>query len=347
MKLTTPIDIPVSPWHIGYEDHILLLGSCFADEMAKQMQERYLSVVSNPFGTLYNPLSIANAINLPMEIGNNQSQITSLPSGWRIALTWQSEQPEQRGASLQPERSGVGFPIFNYNGLYHSMYHHGSFSRPTREETEQAVLASIEAMQKALNEASVIIVTFGTAWVYEMPADPLNPSSSHPFIVANCHKLPDSYFTRRRLTVEEIVAAWEPIIARYPDKHWLFTVSPIRHIKDGLHENQLSKATLLMAIDQLTNTQSQITSLPSREGSGVGFYFPSYELLLDELRDYRFYAEDLVHPSATAVKYIWERFVQTFCTPQTQNELNLKHKQWKATQHRPLHAYDGIRENDQ
>ena len=109
MKLTTPIDIPVSPWHIGYEDHILLLGSCFADEMAKQMQERYLSVVSNPFGTLYNPLSIANAINLPMEIGNNQSQITSLPSGWRIALTWQSERPEQRGASLQPERMGVGF----------------------------------------------------------------------------------------------------------------------------------------------------------------------------------------------------------------------------------------------
>ena len=311
MKLTTPIDIPVSPWHIGYEDHILLLGSCFADEMAQQMQERYLSVVSNPFGTLYNPLSIANAINLPLEIGNNQSQIA------------------QRASNIKSA-------IFNYNGLYHSMYHHGSFSRPTREETEQAVLASIEAMQKALNEASVIIVTFGTAWVYEM-VNSTCPNSK--WLVANCHKLPDSYFTRRRLTVEEIVAAWEPIIARYPDKHWLFTVSPIRHIKDGLHENQLSKATLLMAIEQITNTQSQIGLRSS--------YFPSYELLLDELRDYRFYAEDLVHPSATAVKYIWERFVQTFCTTQTQNELILKHKQWKATQHRPLHAYDGIRENDQ
>ena len=278
MKLTTPIDIPVSPWHIGYEDHILLLGSCFADEMAKQMQERYLSVVSNPFGTLYNPLSIANAINLPMgvksEIGNSKSQITSLP------YTGEELCSIERPVDVCRTSSGVGFPIFNYNGLYHSMYHHGSFSRPTREETEQAVLASIEAMQKALNEASVIIVTFGTAWVYEMvngTPEMVNgtcpngksemvhgtcPNST--WIVANCHKLPDSYFTRRRLTVEEIVAAWEPIIARYPDKHWLFTVSPIRHIKDGLHENQLSKATLLMAIDQLTNTQSQIGNTQSQ-----------------------------------------------------------------------------------
>ena len=269
MKLQTIVDIKPSEWKIGYEDKILLLGSCFSDEIGERMEQCYLSVIRNPFGTLYNPLSIANAINL-------QS------------------------------------PIFNlqfHDGLWHSMYHHGSFSRSTKEEAEQAVRTSIETMQKALQEASVVIVTFGTAWVYEMNGE----------IVGNCHKLPENNFTRRRLSVEEIIAAWQPIITRYPDKHWLFTVSPIRHIKDGLHENQLSKATLLQAVEQL------------------GDYFPSYEIVLDELRDYRFYADDLVHPSSMAVNYIWERFVDTYCTNQTKNELVLQHKRWKHEHHRPLH----------
>lgn len=172
-------------------------------------------------------------------------------------------------------------------------------------------MQSVEKMQRALAEATVVIVTFGTAWVYEMGGQ----------IVGNCHKLPADTFTRRRLTVDEIVAAWQPIIDRYPDKHWLFTVSPIRHIKDGLHENQLSKATLLMAVEALTGAS----------------YFPSYEILLDELRDYRFYADDLVHPSSLAVNYIWERFVETFCTNGTRNQMQIEHKQWKFEHHRPLH----------
>ena len=278
MKLQTTIDVTPSPWKIGYEDKILLVGSCFADSIGQMMEQRGLQVTCNPFGTLYNPISIANALNL-------QS------------------------------------PIFNlqfHDGLWHSMFHHGSFSRPAKEETEQVVADSIETMQRALNEASVVIITFGTAWVYEMNGE----------VVGNCHKLPAERFTRRRLSVEEIVAAWQPILMRYPDKHWLFTVSPIRHIKDGLHENQLSKGTLLLAIEQLT--------LPFKEGQRVG-YFPSYEILLDELRDYRFYADDLVHPSSMAINYIWERFADTFCTPQTRNEMTLRLKDWKRSQHIPLH----------
>jgi len=267
MKLQTIVDIPASPWKIGYEDKLLLLGSCFSDEIGEQMAQRYLSVTCNPFGTLYNPLSIANAI-----------QMTELPE------------------------------LIEHDGLWHSMAHHGSFSRPSRQEAEQAVRASIETMQKALDEATVVIVTFGTAWMYEMNGE----------VVGNCHKLPEKTFTRRRLTAEEIISAWQPILAKYPDKHWLFTVSPIRHIKDGLHENQLSKATLLQAVEHL------------------GDYFPSYEIMLDELRDYRFYADDLVHPSSLAVNYIWERFVDAFCTPQTKNELVLQHKRWKHEHHIPL-----------
>ena len=225
-----------------------MLGSCFSDEIGEQMLQRYLNVTCNPFGTLYNPLSIANAINM-------------------------TEMPE----------------LVEHEGLWHSMAHHGSFSRANKDEAIEAVRGSIQTMRQALKKASVVIITFGTSWVYEM----------NGAIVGNCHKLPERCFTRRRLCAEEIVAAWKPILERYPDKKWLFTVSPIRHIKDGLHENQLSKATLLQAVEQL------------------GDYFPSYEIMLDELRDYRFYADDLVHPSSLAVNYIWERFVDTFCTNQT------------------------------
>jgi hypothetical protein len=251
------------------------------------MTQRALQVTCNPFGTLYNPLSIAQAINYQLPITNDQ------------------------------------LPLVEYEGLWHSMSHHGSFSRADKAEAEQAVRASIETMQQALHEATIVIVTFGTAWVYEMNGE----------IVGNCHKLPENNFTRRRLSVEEIVSAWKPILDRYPDKHWIFTVSPIRHIKDGLHENQLSKATLLQAIEQLIQLDNQSSNRQSFNRQ----YFPSYEIMLDELRDYRFYADDLVHPSSLAVSYIWERFIDTFCTPQTRNEMTLRLKQWKQSQHRPLH----------
>lgn len=280
MKLTTSIDIKPSAWKIGYEDRMLMLGSCFSDEIGEQMQHRHLPVTCNPFGTLYNPLSIAQAI-----------QLTELPE------------------------------LVEYEGLWHSMAHHGSFSHPAKEETETAVRASIEHMQQAFADATVVIVTFGTAWVYEKGGR----------IVANCHKMPEAWFTRRRLSVDEIVEAWRPILEQYPDKHWLLTVSPIRHIKDGLHENQLSKATLLMAVEKLRNTEYRVQN-PDRVT-----YFPSYEILLDELRDYRFYADDLVHPSSLAVNYIWERFADTFCTPQTRNQMQVEHKRWKFEHHRTLH----------
>ena len=283
MKLQTTVDIKPSEWKIGYGDKILMLGSCFSDEIGRQMEERKMAVTCNPFGTLYNPLSIANAI-------------------------------QTSAVSHQPS-------VVFYDGLWHSMAHHGSFSRATKEEAEKAVADSVEAMQRALDEATVVIVTFGTAWVYELSAISHQPS----VIVGNCHKMPEKWFRRRRLTIEEIVEAWQPILAQYPDKRWLFTVSPIRHVRDGLHENQVSKATLLMAVEAIRSQHSEVS------------YFPSYEILMDELRDYRFYADDLVHPSSMAVEYIWERFCETFCTPQTINAMHIAHKEWKFAHHRPLH----------
>lgn len=269
MKLYTSVDIAPSARQIGYGDKILLLGSCFADNIGAKFSEHYFQATINPFGTLYNPASIAAAIT---NVGNSQ--------------------------------------LVEHNGLWHSMMHHGAFSDKDKEQLIARCEQSRALLQRALMEASTVVVTFGTAWVYEM----------EDRVVANCHKLPANRFTRRCLTVNEIVEMWQPIVASMPDKHWIFTVSPIRHVKDGLHANQISKAILLQAVDQLGQS-----------------YFPSYEIMMDELRDYRFYAEDMVHPSAVAVEYIWQRFVDTYMNKDTQTEMRVLNQLWRDNQHRMLH----------
>ena len=269
MKLYTSVDIAPSARQIGYGDKILLLGSCFADNIGAKFAEHYFQATVNPFGTLYNPASIAAAIT---NIGNSQ--------------------------------------LVEHNGLWHSMMHHGAFSDKDKEQLIARCEQSRALLHSALMEASTVVVTFGTAWVYEM----------EDRVVANCHKLPANRFTRRCLTVNEIVEMWQPIVASMPDKHWIFTVSPIRHVKDGLHANQISKAILLQAVDQLGQS-----------------YFPSYEIMMDELRDYRFYAEDMVHPSAVAVEYIWQRFVDTYMNKDTQTEMRVLNQLWRDNQHRMLH----------
>ena len=269
MKLYTSVDIAPSARQIGYGDKILLLGSCFADNMGAKFAEHYFQATVNPFGTLYNPASIAAAIT---NVGNSQ--------------------------------------LVEHNGLWHSMMHHGAFSDKDKEQLIARCEQSRALLQRALMEASTVVVTFGTAWVYEMEGQ----------VVANCHKVPANRFTRRCLTVDEIVEMWQPIVASMPDKHWIFTVSPIRHVKDGLHANQISKAILLQAVDQLGQS-----------------YFPSYEIMMDELRDYRFYAEDMVHPSAVAVEYIWQRFVDTYMNKDTQTEMRVLNQLWRDNQHRMLH----------
>lgn len=181
-----------------------------------------------------------------------------------------------------------------------------------------------------VGDKDVVFVTFGTAWVY---IDKLRVESlefrgeSLAAVVDNCQKRPATDFIRYRLTVEDIVKAWRPILAKYSNKRFVFTVSPIRHKKDGLHENQISKGILLQAIDSLT----------SNSVSGLSSYFPSYEIMLDELRDYRFYAEDMLHPSVTAVEYIWERLADTYLYDSRTREIMQElHQYWLDCQHRML-----------
>lgn len=281
--LLTKVVVPNSGKKIGYDDKLLLLGSCFADNIGEKFGAHYFQMLSNPYGTLYNPASIA-AILSP--IANSQSPISNPP-------------------------------IIEWGGLWHSMLHHGSFSHSDRAQVLLHCEQSRELLHAFLQEATVVIVTFGTAWVYEYEGK----------VVSNCHKMPANRFVRRRLSVDEIVAMWQPLLEAMPDKHWIFTVSPIRHIKDGLHENQLSKAILLQAVEELVNKANS---------DKVG-YFPSYEILLDELRDYRFFAEDMVHPSPVAVEYIWQRFVDTYMTADTQNEMRTLYQLWRDRHHRFLH----------
>ena len=281
--LLTKVVVPNSGRKIGYDDKLLLLGSCFADNIGEKFGAHYFQMLSNPYGTLYNPASIA-AILSP--IANSQSPISNPP-------------------------------IIEWGGLWHSMLHHGSFSHSDRAQVLLRCEQSRELLRAFLQEATVVIVTFGTAWVYEYEGK----------VVSNCHKMPANRFVRRRLSVDEIVAMWQPLLQAMPDKHWIFTVSPIRHIKDGLHENQLSKAILLQAVEELVNKANS---------DKVG-YFPSYEILLDELRDYRFFAEDMVHPSPVAVEYIWQRFVDTYMTADTQNEMRTLYQLWRDRHHRFLH----------
>ena len=284
MELLTKVQINPSETKIGYQDKILLLGSCFADNIGEKFGEHYFQATVNPFGTLYNPASIMKAITLSFEHDNKHY-------------------------------------ILQHNGLWHSMMHHGSFSHPDKNELLSRYNESLTIMRNALQEASTIVVTFGTSWIYQMEG----------MVVANCHKIPAERFRRDCMTVDRIIDMWLPLLVQIPNKHWIFTVSPIRHIKDGLHANHLSKATLLQAIDTL------IVNARGLNPSSIYSYFPSYEIMLDELRDYRFYAEDMVHPSQVAVDYIWQRFVETYMTVDTQGEMRTLYQLWRDRHHRFLH----------
>ncbi len=286
MKLYTSVDIAPSSKKIAYNDKILLLGSCFADNIGAKFGEHYFQTTVNPFGTLYNPASIRRSIDLSLSRNNKHYML-------------------------------------QHNGLWHSMMHHGSFSHPDKDVLLARCEESQTLLRTALRDATTIIVTFGTSWVYRM---------DH-MVVANCHKMPAEQFNRHCMSAAEIIESWLPLLDQIPNKHWIFTVSPIRHIKDGLHANHLSKANLLQAIDVL------IANARDLNPTSTYSYFPAYEIMLDELRDYRFYAEDMVHPSQVAVDYIWQRFVDTYMTADTKNEMRTLHQLWCDRHHTLLHPH--------
>lgn len=283
MDFRTTIDIPEYAFRIGHEQQGLLVGSCFAASVGERLAGMKMPVTVNPFGVVYNPISVIHTLK-------------TLEKGERIHADQLTE----------------------HNGLWFSFSHHGSFASPDKTEALAHINNSIVSGQKALQNADYLVLTLGTAWVYEL----LETGG----IVNNCHKLPAKTFRRRRLSVEEIVDGFKQLFDTplYQDKKIILTVSPIRHLKDGLAENQLSKATLLVAVHRLVEQFENM------------HYFPSYEILMDDLRDYRFYERDMVHPSAVAVDYIWEQFSDALIDKDSRKLFKRIEKINNARAHRPF-----------
>ncbi|SNS79818.1 GSCFA family protein [Ekhidna lutea] len=272
-------NIPESSTKINLKDSIFLIGSCFSNEIGKTLTENKLQSLSNPFGTIYNPYSIFNLLS-------NSAEANDVIESQSVFYHWDA---------------------------------HGEISGLSESETISVFEKRNKESQAFLKNCNWLIITLGTAIVYENQAG---------HIVANCHKVPAGNFKKRYLNQEEIISQYSSLHSYLndinPDLKIVFTVSPVRHIRDGLVENNRSKAILIDAIHTITS-QYKNTS-----------YFPSYEIVVDELRDYRFFKTDRVHPTEEATEYVWNQFVQTYFDSETQDFLQEWNKLKAAIHHRPF-----------
>lgn len=286
MLFRTPIQIkPQQTNFIDYQSKVLLLGSCFADHIGAQLTYYKFQTLINPFGTLFHPLAIERVVKDSIEETQYHSN-----------------------------------ELIDHQSVYHSWFHHSKLSAITPDQVLQNVSEAQNQTSNFLYSASHVVITLGTSWVYELVDSKV--------VVANCHKMPSSNFTKRLLSIQEIVTSLKNIVNSILSVNQkcqiIFTVSPVRHTKDGLPENALSKAHLLSAIYELTTASDQV------------FYFPSYEIMMDDLRDYRFYEADMIHPNQQAINYIWEQFKNVWVTEQAQSYFKSIHSIQQGLLHRPL-----------
>lgn len=266
MQFRTRLTPPPSSIFIDHLHPIVMFGSCFSTEIGGRLADRFFPVDINPFGTLYNPLSIARAINLILE-----------------------------------RRHFGPTDLVEHDGLYHSMLHHGDFSSPSVELTVNAINSRVDAAADALlTPGARLIVTFGSAIAFFL--------KSSGDVAGNCHRMPAGLFTQRELSISEILDVWRPLVSRLidlnPSLRIIFTVSPIRHKAYGYTTDRLSKSRLLLAVDELVH-----------DFPDISYYFPAFDIMMDDLRDYRFYAADMVHPSPVATDYIFLQFARTHYAP--------------------------------
>ena len=284
----TKVQLPEFRWKTGYRQKNIFMGSCFTENVGKRMEDAKYPVDINPFGILYNPESVANGLEI-----------------------------------LLNEKHFSENDLIEHNGLWHSFSHHGRFSSADSKEALNSINERIDFSSAFLKNAGFLFITFGTAWVYRY-----NKSGQ---LVSNCHKIPAREFTRERLSVEQIVDRYKTLLHEIwmfnPALKVVFTVSPIRHWKDGAIENQRSKATLLLAVDQLQKAFEDKCA-----------YFPSYEIVMDELRDYRFYAADMLHLSDVAVDYIYKKFQEVLIDEGSKQIAEKVLKIRSAVQHKPFNT---------
>lgn len=288
MQFTTPIPLQQGSSAIDYNSRILSLGSCFALNIGEKFGYFKFRNTINPFGILFHPLALEKVIRFALE----DKQFTEAD-------------------------------IFHHNESWHCYNAHSDLSVAESAALLQNLVAATATLREAITSASHIIITLGTAWVYRL--------NSTGELVANCHKVPQKEFTKELLSIETISNSLKNILSLIasvsPEATVVFTVSPVRHIKDGFVENQWSKANLIAALHSVLNTEKGLLNTA---------YFPSYEIMMDELRDYRFYAEDMIHPNRTAIDYIWQRFAENWVTPEAHQTMKLADSIQKGLQHRPF-----------
>ena len=285
MQFSTKIPIQKCNFPIDYDSKILLLGSCFAENIGRKFEYFKFQSTTNPFGIIFNAVSLEKLIRRAVE-----------------------------------NRTFTENDIFYHNELWHCYEVHSELSHPYKEEFLNNLNLILETTKNQINSLSHCIITLGTSWVYT------NIESNE--IVANCHKVPQKQFVKELLSIAQIEASLQNIISEIhavnPKCNFVFTVSPVRHIKDGFVENTLSKAHLISALNA-SNFQLPTSS-----------YFPSYEIMMDELRDYRFYGEDMLHPNQTAIDYIWIKFFENYVDEKEFGLMNQVCEIQRALKHRPF-----------
>jgi hypothetical protein len=284
MELRTQIEIPDFGFRVSHKTPLMFIGSCFASEIGQKCEAGKIPVLINPHGTLFNPFSVSVALERFAE-------------GYKYSTD----------------------DLYFFNGVYYSLNHYTLFSSSDPAELVTRLNKVNENAGDFLRRASFLFVTFGTAWLFSLDEGGLP--------VANCHKLPAKLFNRRQAEVDEIVTRWthtlDLIHKVNPSIKVCFTVSPVRHLNDGAHGNQLSKARLLLACEALLKHPA------------VAGYFPAYEIFMDDLRDYRYYASDMLHPSETGINYAWGKFTETFFLKDTLELWTEAEKIHRAMLHRP------------
>lgn len=288
MRLYTKAQITPFAEQIDHSNSIFSVGSCFAENIAAKLRQSKFEVCSSPTGTLFNPESIA--LTVERMAAYNAGDINALPQKDELQYA---------------------------NGRWFHYHFHSSFSHPDAETALEQMQRAVKMGAEALKLSDTVIITFGTAMVYRL----IGGNQS----VANCHKQPQRLFCREMLDVESIVRRYLKLcLSVFAQKRVIFTVSPIRHLSDGLETNSLSKAILRVALGRLTQLADNVE------------YFPSFEIMNDELRDYRFYADDMVHPTPLAINYIWQRFKDAAISDSTQQLLQRIEQISTAAAHRPF-----------
>jgi hypothetical protein len=289
----TEISIPSSPVRIDHQSGIFTIGSCFSDVMGKKLLKNKFSVLANPFGVAFNPESIFRLLN----------------------------------SSLDHENLKDGY--IENNHIWYNYYFHSELYGNTKEELSKKINEQRRLSHEFLLRAKTLTITFGTAYVYRL--------KSHQEIVSNCHKMPSSLFTKELLTVELITKSFDAFhkkaILANPGLKIILTVSPVRHIKDSIQLNSISKSILRIACHNIAAENENIS------------YFPAYEIMMDDLRDYRFYKEDMIHPTELAENYIWEKFVDTYMEKQSKEFIKKWSEILKALEHKPFHPHSETHQN--